>query len=313
MTRRLVLRHRAEGDIRAAYEWYERQRPGLGDDFLSELRARLVGISEFPESSPVVYRQVRRAVVARFPYVLKALMPDAGCRRIAVTFNRLHAARHGMTVSKTWVSVAVRKHRLEIETLRREWKRRIPSPMSINRVWGIDLTGKADIEGVVHPILGIVDHGCRLAVGLRALPDKATIAVLRALLDAIERFGRPRAVRTDNEAVFTSRLFRFALWMLGIRHQRTELHCPWQNGRVERFFGTLKEKLDCWQIDSLEQLTLALGDFRAWYNHVRPHQHLGGRTPAEAWARIDPYAAALKSASYFSARDGMLTGIRLRY
>jgi transposase InsO family protein len=209
--------------------------------------------------------------------------------------------------------VVVRKHRLEIEERRREWKRRIPSPMPVNRLWGMDLTGKADVERRVHPILGIVDQGSRLAVSLRALPDKATIAVLRALLDAIERFGRPRAVRTDNEAVFTSRLFRFALWLLGIRHQRTELHCPWQNGRVERFFGTLKEKLDCWQIDSLEQLTLALGDFRAWYNHVRPHQHLGGRTPAEAWARIDPYAAALKSASYFSARDGMLTGIRLRY
>jgi transposase InsO family protein len=244
---------------------------------------------------------------------LKALMPDAGCRRIADTFNRLHAARHRMTVSKTWVAVAVRRNRLEIEEQRREWKRRIPCPVPINRVWGIDLTGKADSEGEIHPILGIVDHGSRLAVSLRALPDKATIAALRALLDAIERFGKPRAVRTDNEAVFTSRLFRFALWLLGIRHQRTELHCPWQNGRVERFFGTLKEKLDCWQIDSLEQLGLALDDFSTWYNHVRPHQHVGGRTPAEAWAGIDPYAVAPKSASYFSAWDGMLTGIRLRY
>jgi transposase InsO family protein len=243
---------------------------------------------------------------------LKALMADAGCRRIADTFNRLHAARHRMTVSKTWVAVAVRKHRLEIEARRREWKRRIPSPMPANRLWGIDLTGKEDIEGEVHPILGIVDHGSRLAVSLQAISDKASITVLRALLEAIERFGRPRAVRTDNEAVFTSRLFRFALWVLGIRRQRTELHCPWENGRVERFVGTLKEKLDRWQVDSLEQLGLALGDFRAWYNHVRPHQHLGGRTPAEAWAGIDPYAVAPTSASYFSAWDGMLTGLYLR-
>jgi transposase InsO family protein len=134
---------------------------------------------------------------------LKALMSDAGCRRIADTFNRLHAARHRTTVSKTWVAVTVRRHRLEIEERRREWKRRIPSPMPANRIWGIDLTGKMDSAGVVHPILGIVDHGSRLAVSLRLLPDKATIAILRALLDAIERFGKPRAVRTDNEAVFT--------------------------------------------------------------------------------------------------------------
>jgi transposase InsO family protein len=142
---------------------------------------------------------------------LKSLMPDAGCRRIADTFNRLHAARHRMTVSKSWVAVVVRKHRLEIVERRREWKRRIPSSIPVNRMWGIDLTGKMDSAGIVHPILGIVDHGSRLAVGLQALPDKATITVLRALLEAIGRFGRPRAVRTDNEAVFTSRLFRFAL------------------------------------------------------------------------------------------------------
>ena len=39
---------------------------------------------------------------------LKALMADAGCRRIADTFNRIHAARHRTTVSKTWVAVLVR-------------------------------------------------------------------------------------------------------------------------------------------------------------------------------------------------------------
>ena len=125
---------------------------------------------------------------------LKALMPDAGCRRIADTFNRLHAARHATTVSKTWVAYTVRKKRLEIEERRREWKRRVPPSMPANRVWGVDLTGKMDTEGRVHSILGIVDHGSRLAVTLRTLRDKCSIAILRALLEAIERYGKPRAV-----------------------------------------------------------------------------------------------------------------------
>jgi transposase InsO family protein len=243
---------------------------------------------------------------------LKALMADAGCRRIADTFNRMHAARHAMTVSKSWVAVAVRAKRFEIEARRREWKRRVPAPVPINHVWGVDLTGKTDLAGDTHAILGIVDHGSRRAVSLRALSDKSTLAILRALLDAVERHGRPRAIRTDNETVFTSRLFRFVLAMLGIRHQRTELHCPWQNGRVERFFGTLKEKLDFWAVDSREQLAHALIGFRAWYNHVRPHQHLGGRTPMEAWSGIDPYATAPRSIRHFSAWDGLLTGFYMR-
>lgn len=217
---------------------------------------------------------------------LKAHLAQQGCRKVADTFNRLHAARHGMTVSKTYVATMVRRHRLQIETRRAEWKRRIPSPVEANQVWGLDLTTKGDLAGELHPILGIVDHGSRFAVALRVLPNKAAITLLRALLDALA--------------------------LLGIRHQRTERHCPWQNGRVERFFGTLKERLDGWAVDSLGQLELALADFRSWYNHVRPHQHLGGRTPAEAWRRIDPYAQVPKEVQPFSAWDGMLTGFYLR-
>jgi len=73
-----------------------------------------------------------------------------------------------------------------------------------------------------------------------ALETKSSWTLVRKLAESIRRFGKPQAVRTDNEPVFTSRVFRAALLLLGIRHQRTDLHCPWQNGRVERFFGTLK-------------------------------------------------------------------------
>jgi transposase InsO family protein len=160
-------------------------------------------------------------------------------------------------VSKAWVADAIRKQLLEIQALRAEWKRHVPAPMPANRISGLDLTGKVDAAGVAHPILGIVDHGSRLAVSLRALADKSTITILRALLDAIERHGKPRFVRTDNESNVTSFLFRLVLASLDVRHQRTELHCPWQNGRVEHFFGTLKAKLNLWVVDSGEQLDLA--------------------------------------------------------
>ena len=106
----------------------------------------------------------------------------------------------------------------------------------------------------------------------------------------MKRYGRPQFVRTDNEAVLVSRWFRFGLWALGIRHQRTEPGCPWQNGRVERFIGTVKRALDSDSIADEEDLTHALRDVRQWYNHSRPHDHLQGRTPAEVWAGIDVFA-----------------------
>ena len=164
----------------------------------------------------------------------------------------------------------------------------------------MDLTGKADTQGNLNHILGIVEHKSRQSLGLSALKDKASITILRFLLDAVEHYGKPKSLRTDNEPVFTSRLFKSGLWLIGIRHQLIDKGCPWQNGRIERFFGTLKEKLDQWQANSPEQLNGALAQFRFWYNHVRPHQNLDGRTPVEVWNGTD----------VFSKDQNMNTGLR---
>ncbi len=134
---------------------------------------------------------------------------------------------------------------------------------------------------------------------------------MRELIGAVVRYGRPKFVRTDNEAVFTSRMFTMVLWLLGIEHQTTDPGCPWQNGRVERFFGTLKDKLDCLAVDSLTSLNGALGQFRLWYNHVRPHQGLAGRTPAEVWAG-EPGILPFRQEFWFEAWDGLLQGYYLR-
>ncbi|MDA8456865.1 hypothetical protein M4R22_19065 [Acidovorax sp. GBBC 3334] len=53
-------------------------------------------------------------------------------------------------------------------------------------------------------ILGILDHGSRLCIRLQALPGKCTWTLLGHLLIAIGQHGKPRAIRTDNEAMFTS-------------------------------------------------------------------------------------------------------------
>lgn len=143
---------------------------------------------------------------------------------------------------------------------------------------------------------------------LREMRTKSTIAVLRVVLDTIERYGRPRAVRTDNEATFTSRLFRLVLALLGVRHQRTTPGCPSQNGRIERLFATLKTPLRAWH--ALAGVPLALQEdldiARGWYNHVRPHQHLDGLSPAHAWAGTT--ANPRKRAVFVDEWHGLLTG-----
>jgi transposase InsO family protein len=243
---------------------------------------------------------------------LKALMPDAGCRALSDIFNRLFAAKRKMTVGKTFVSLLIRQHRYEIEVVRRHIKNRRPRPVQKNHVWALDLTGKGTLDGRTRIVLGILEHASRASLCLEALESKSSWTLISKLNGAIRRYGKPRAVRTDNEAVFASRTFRLALGLLGIRHQRTDPGCPWQNGRVERFFGTLKATLDRFAVDSLEALNGALGEFRFFYNHVRPHQNLGGRTPAEAWAGDLPFARPSKGEYWFEAWDGLLCGYYFR-
>ncbi|PCJ99667.1 MAG: hypothetical protein COA42_23985 [Alteromonadaceae bacterium] len=213
-----------------------------------------------------------------------------------------------MTVGKTYVANIIRDHLYSIQVAHNDIKHRPPKPILKQCVWGIDLTFKTDSQKQTHPILGIIEHHSRKSLTLAALKDKSTIALLRAIFIAIERYGKPKNIRTDNEAVFTSKRFVFSLRLLGIKHQTIDKHCPWQNGRVERFFGTLKQKLNQVALGSLESLNQDLSEFQFWYNSIRTYNNLNGKTPDEVWYDTSVKQHRYDNAYYFSAWEGLLTG-----
>ncbi|MDO8311878.1 MAG: integrase core domain-containing protein [Sideroxyarcus sp.] len=233
-------------------------------------------------------------------------------RTIADLCNRRFAASRKVTVGKTYVHQTLQRHDYEIQILRRELKHLKPKTVPHNHIWGLDLTGKTDTHKHLYALLGILDHGSRALLHLQALHDKTSRTLITCISEVIRIHGKPKIIRTDNEAIFTSRIFRRGLKQLGIRHQRTDPGCPWQNGRIERLFGTLKEKLDQWKVPNFAQLNRDLNIFHHWYNHVRPHQNLDGRTPAEAWGGICPYTKPPKQELWFEAWDGLLMGYELR-
>jgi hypothetical protein len=49
----------------------------------------------------------------------------------------------------------------------------------------------------------LIEHACRQVLRLQVLRAKETITILRILLDAIRHCGKPEAIRTDNEAIFS--------------------------------------------------------------------------------------------------------------
>jgi plasmid stabilization system protein ParE len=57
-------------DLSDAYDWYETQRIGLGDDFLQRIDACVQGVLRQPEMYGIIHKGYRRALVRRFPYAI---------------------------------------------------------------------------------------------------------------------------------------------------------------------------------------------------------------------------------------------------
>jgi transposase InsO family protein len=190
-----------------------------------------------------------------------------------------------------------------------------PRAVAVNAVWAMDLTFYTDASGGQQMALGILDHGSRLVTCLHTLANKRSWTILGYLCLAIGRHGKPTRIRTDNEVIFTSWVFTTFLKLVGIRHQRTQICAPWQNGRIERLFGTLKPLLRQLVIPSKAALQRALEEFTLFYNYARPHQNLGGLTPAQKWngfSKADLMQTPPTQAVLVQALNGLMVGYCLR-
>jgi plasmid stabilization system protein ParE len=68
MKNELLIRKRAEGHIRDIFEWYEKQRPGLGTEFVVSIEAVFSRIQRDPLHFQKRYKNIRCATLQRFPY-----------------------------------------------------------------------------------------------------------------------------------------------------------------------------------------------------------------------------------------------------
>jgi len=55
-------------DVTQAARWYESQKPGLGREFIAQVRETFASVTSHPLSFPEAHRQMRRAQLHRFPY-----------------------------------------------------------------------------------------------------------------------------------------------------------------------------------------------------------------------------------------------------
>jgi len=84
----LVLRAEAQDEFDAAFDYYETQRPGLGAAFAGRVQDVFDRIAANPHLHALVFADIRRAVVARFPFFVFYRAEPARIQVIAVFHSR---------------------------------------------------------------------------------------------------------------------------------------------------------------------------------------------------------------------------------
>ncbi len=72
----LILLSDASNDVQIAYNWYESQSFGLGDEFILCIDSVLDNISKEPLIYQKIYKNFRRSFVSRFPYCIFFIKED---------------------------------------------------------------------------------------------------------------------------------------------------------------------------------------------------------------------------------------------
>ena len=136
----------------------------------------------------------------------------------------------------------------------------------------------------------VVDDHSRFAYS-EILPDERGTTTVAFFARALERFADHAitvdALMTDNAWNYThSRALRSLLETAGITHLTIKPHCPWQNGKVERFNRTLQTEWAYRHVfTSNDERSAALAPWLQDYNTRRRHSALGGQPPI---SRLSP-------------------------
>lgn len=176
-------------------------------------------------------------------------------------------------------------------------------PTGANQVWQLDFSEFETRTGGVWRIAGCRDYWSKYEhpwhVSPTANQHDAITAIELALADYEQSFGHRLidvcdrddagntvpavTIVTDNGGPFRS--FRFEHFITAhpeLRHVRTRVRTPGQNGSRERGFGSLKyERLFLEEIDDVLDLVAHANDYRTEYNTIRPHEAIAWNRPLD--------------------------------
>jgi len=152
-----------------------------------------------------------------------------------------------------------------------------------NQVWAADITYIPIGRGFLY-LVAIMDWVSRAVLAWRLSNTQDADFCVRALEEALARFGRPVIFNTDRGSQFTSAAFTGTLLAAGIRISMDGRGRWLDNVFIERLWRSLKyEEVYLKSYADGREARAAIAAWIAFYNATRPHQGLGGRAPMTVW------------------------------
>ena len=148
-----------------------------------------------------------------------------------------------------------------------------------NQVWSIDITFIRMEHGHMY-LTAIIDWYSRKIVGWNLSDTLDTVHVIEAVQEAVEQYGVPGIINSDQGSQFTSHEYKSLLKSLDIR-QSMDGKSRWaDNVMIERWFRSLKtEKIYIEEFCSPKELRTGIREYIIDYNTVRPHESHNYATP----------------------------------
>ena len=164
-----------------------------------------------------------------------------------------------------------------------------------NDVWTMDFKGWwRTQDGSRCEPLTVRDAHSRYVLSITSLTGTTGKQVRAELTRLFTKHGLPKAVQCDNGSPFISTRARggfteLSVWLatLSIRIVRSRPGCPQDNGGHERMHRDIAQDVQRWPREDLRAQQRELDRWRQEFNHVRPHEALGGKTPSEVYRASD--------------------------
>jgi transposase InsO family protein len=154
-------------------------------------------------------------------------------------------------------------------------------------LWQMDVTYVYIRKIPVLYLVSIIDDFSRFCVAAKLCWDQCADTLIRILHNAISVYGKPDKLLTDQGPAFYSwsleqTKFQEYLDDQEIEHIVAEPHSPQTEGKIERFFQTIKnELLRKVKFTDFEDAKAQIRSFVESYNIERPHQGIQGKRPSD--------------------------------